>query len=736
MAGGVNPARGNFGSPSMQSDWNRMARFGEANAAGLSRWPGIMSDYFSRRGVGGLLSDTGDVISGMVQSAWEDPVGFAADVTPVLGETRSGSEADSIFARIEEARAAGDESTAQQLENMLPLVSLGAVPVVGGLLGSAERSVAKGAVKAAGKKAAGKTEDQLLQEALATPRKISQRGTYVGALPGVNTPEAEATLINDIFNRVKNYTGTGEVFYDDFQKAIRQNTEDPVMARRFVSSSGHTSNQMSPLPNTTHAAKAMNQFAVGDPVLAGLYPNTSGPKAAESMATDRLSPDPKTGQYSYALLPPELRPADFGDYAWGGERAVRGRAVHDTWDKEAFGYARGPDGKHSAASDTEHVFMDRAYNKIANMVARDPALRARYGTGPQAYERIQAALWDIARGNADKFDVLPADEIIRRHMGFTQMAAIPGPSTGVVQGLLDAPLDVKREYTDEMFNAFSTPGGRNIPAAALGMTPVMKEGFGPWQGMMEPNRSIEFMSGANGSGGDKVIDPASAKAAKTMRDWNQFMLGQEGSGFTYPSDAGATRKASDLVTIGGVKLDGPGAYDKAMKAVSAVYGPQWADHVVVQPVPGTGELMLKNISGRNNQEFAKMAQSVSSKLGGTKVGGMRDIGNDFTYVQFNDPSYRGLMDETRNNPVLKRTFDQKVLPHIGKLQQVSEKWAKKMGVPADTVPDRVRRIFMQAGENWPQAMDEAVKKGIIPAAATTFLYGAMQGQFAGEEGTQ
>lgn len=90
------------------------------------------------------------------------------------------------------------------------------------------------------------------------------------------------------------------------------------------------------------------------------------------------------------------------------------------------------------------------------------------------------------------------------------------------------------------------------------------------------------------------------------------------------------------------------------------------------------------------------------------------------------------MEETRNNPVLKKTFDEKVLPHVGRLQKVSEDWAKKMGVSADTVPDRVRRIFMTAGKNWPQAMDEAVKKGLIPAAAATFLYG----QLGSDRGTQ
>lgn len=623
--------------------------------------------------------------------------------------------------------------------------AMGIVPGAGPAKRAGKKLTTEIVKKAA--RGAGKTSDELLQAALATPRKMNKAGDFMGAPPGVRTPEQEQALIDEMQRRLL-ANPNDDLFYDSSQGAIRNWTDSPVMARRFVSSSGHTSNMMSPLPNTNYAIKGMNQYAVGDDISTGMFYTAQSPKVKASFDADRLSADPKTGQYSYHLLPEEHRPADFGEYAWGGDRAVNpGRAVHDTWDKVAFGYpekaVKAPDGSVKmsmpAASDPEHLFMDRAYNKLLRQTRRNPELRRRMGPLSKGYERAQSSLWGTARGDAEKFEVLPFDQIMDQTSGFTQMAAIPGPSTGIVQTLLNADLPTKRAYTDDMFKALSTPDGANIPARALGMSPPMREGFGPWQGMMEPNRTIDFAVATNDGGLNKAIDPSSAKAAKTMRNWNQFLLGQEGSGFTTPRVDGAAKPRDpkvrpdmgDIASVAGVKVTTPDQFSRAMKAVEQVYGPNWADAVVVQQ-GRNGELLLKNITGKNNTEFQSAAGEVHRMLGGTGQSRMRDVGNDFTYVQFNDPSYRTLMDETRSNPALKKTFDEKVLPHLERLQKVSEDWAKKMGVPADTVPDRVRRIFMSAGKNWPQAMDEAVKKGIIPAAAATFLYG----QLGTERGTQ
>jgi hypothetical protein len=604
------------------------------------------------------------------------------------------------------------------------------------------------------------TDEELLAQAVGTPRKQLQ-GNYIGAPPGIGSPEAEQALIDDLLERIRTYEGGGEGFYTDAQDTVRQWTDDPVMARRFASASGHTSNQMSPLPNTTHALKAMNQYAAGQPVKAGLYPNASGAKAAESMATDTLSPDPKTGQYSYHLVPPEYRPENFGDYAFGGERAVSpGRAVHDTWDKEAFRYAPGAGGKQNAASDTQHLFMDRVYNKVVREVRRDPALRQKYGTGPMTYETVQAALWDIERRQQGKFDVLPFADIFDQNTSFTQMAAIPGPSTGVGPELLNAPMSTKRQYTDDMFRAISTPDGASAIHRAYGMSPAMQEGFGPWQGMMEPNRRIDYAIGSTGSGKSKAIDPASDVVERAARNQTQLFLGQEGAARTAPRSDGATANAADLATIRGVPLKSESDYQRAFNAVEQVFGPGWADSVVVQPT--RDGLMIKSLGG-GGKEFHGAAAEVHRLLGGTGAGMQRDVANDFSFVQFNEPSasryapdvwkrayqpgldqrgeifpnegsYHRLLDETRTNPAIRATFEEKVQPRAGVVQQTSEDWAKQLGTTADTIPDRVRRILSTAGRNWPQALDEAVRKGVIPAFVAGAVYQQMGGdQLAGEE---
>lgn len=619
----------------------------------------------------------------------------------------------------------------------------------------------------------GPNADELLSMAMDTPRRVSARGGYVGAPSGINTPEAEEALVADILSRLKKYKGSGTNFYDDFQNAIRDWTSSPQMAQKFANASGHTSNQMSPLPNTTHALKAMNQDAVGYPVKAGLYPNASGKKITEDFASGRMSADPKTGQYTFALLPDEHRPPDFAEYAYGGERAVKGRAVHDTWDKEAFGYARNAEGKQNAASDTEHNFMDRIYNKVVHAARRDPELRARLGTGRRTYERAQADLWDIERRKKEKFDVLPAHQIMQENSALTQVAAIPGKSTGISRDLLEAPLDVKNQYTDEMFDAFSDGNGRNAAASALGMTPPMERGLGQWDGMMEPNRAVRYGIGTVGSGPDKVIDPASKTAMGAVRDWNQIAFGQEGGGITAGRADGATQATANLAPLGS-PMKGQSDYVRTFKAVADAFGPDWQHKVVVQPGKN-GEAVLKNISYGDytisNEQFQQLAQKAGMALspGGTQIrstgfnkkgvetfGPMveRDVANDFRMINFGEPSksphvpdvwgqvpqfqnpdsYHRLFDDTRNNPKLKGTFDREIIPKLAEVQQVANKWERDHGIPANTVIDRVRRIITEAGPSWPNALDAAVKKGIIPAFAGAALLGGAADQFGGVEG--
>ena len=94
----------------------------------------------------------GDVgkVAGMVwEGAKEDPVGFALDMTPVVGEIRSGMDANEPLTKAMEAEKAGDPDTAAKLRQLGALATAGAIPAAGMGARAAKRAT-KGAEAAAG----------------------------------------------------------------------------------------------------------------------------------------------------------------------------------------------------------------------------------------------------------------------------------------------------------------------------------------------------------------------------------------------------------------------------------------------------------------------------------------------------------------------------------------------------------------------------------------------------------
>jgi hypothetical protein len=637
-----------------------------------------------------------------------DAINYGLAVMPMVASTAGLAKMGDMVDAGNNARAAGAVADAGKVKKKA----------------SAIGKIAKG-----GKKVA-QSSDELLEQALATPRKMI-KGKYIGAPEGIGTPQAEQALVDKMANMATSEAGEkGIGFYEGSQDMIRRHTDDPKIARAYVSASGHTSPNTPPLSNTNYAIRGMHQQELGYPVKTGQFPNNMGPRVERDIIADTLSKDPKTGQYSLHLLPPEMRPDNYAEYSAFPGRIDR--PVHDVWDLRAKGYDTNT--TLTGASPQQHVFMDRIDKKAIHKLNRDPESLRRFGPRAWNEETLQEAIWNKARTDDGFSQTASWDDMIEANKGFTQMAAIPGPSTGVPEQLLNAPLEVKRKYTDAMFGAIASPKGGNAPARALGLSAEPVEGFGPWQGMMEPNRKIDMGIGTIGSGQNKVMDPASTEAQSLMRDWNQLLLGQEGAGFTAPR-GGSTIDASNLASVQGVSLKTPDDYQKAFTAVEESFGPGWADSVVVQP-DARGNLMVKNISGIPNKEFQSTVKDLHKRMGGTGLERMRDVGNDFTYVQFNDPSYRGLLDRTLANPKAKAIFDQKIQPLFRKAQDTHQAFMGSMGLDTNTVLDRFRTIVADAGENWPAAIEDAVKKGIIPAFAAPVIYDMVSSQFGTEEGVQ
>jgi len=164
---------------------DRLAAFGaplrrpiDTIGQGAREIPGTIADYArdvtaspdpSQR----LASDIGKAGSMIAQGIKEDPLGFALDVTPIIGEIRSGMDADKYSRMASEAEAAGDEKKASMFRQLAAVAAAGTAP----LAGTAARLAKRGA-KAGVEAAEGAAEGAVKQS-------ISSADTSINQVPGL-----------------------------------------------------------------------------------------------------------------------------------------------------------------------------------------------------------------------------------------------------------------------------------------------------------------------------------------------------------------------------------------------------------------------------------------------------------------------------------------------------------------------------------------------------------------------
>lgn len=117
-----------------------------AAGRGATEIPGTVGRYFADVSAGPdpsqrLAEDLKKFGSMVWQHAKEDPVGTALDIAPVIGEIRSGMDAEKLSREADAAEAAGNLSKASQLRQLAAVATAGAAP----LLGTAARLGKRGA---------------------------------------------------------------------------------------------------------------------------------------------------------------------------------------------------------------------------------------------------------------------------------------------------------------------------------------------------------------------------------------------------------------------------------------------------------------------------------------------------------------------------------------------------------------------------------------------------------------
>lgn len=279
-------------------------------------------------------------------------------------------------------------------------------------------------------------------------------GQYVGAPPGIDTPQAYNALIEKYVKAMEQGVA-GRDWYDEVSKIIwRRSGRNPDVADKFSSNLALLSADNKVGGNATMSAKGHMQAITGDPINAGRYP------ARQSKELQQLY----AGSEEFKGLKRDPFAKQMG-VEWAPERV--GRGVNDMHEAELFGYPK------KTLTEQNHAFMDEVRAKaIERANARKLGGFDDWNTG-----KSQAAAWTankIRRG-----DIKPADaakhfgDYLDEFLGNATYEITPGASTGHLQKIREAPYDVRlRQFNDPRSSWVNPKTGGDILYEAQGALPA------------------------------------------------------------------------------------------------------------------------------------------------------------------------------------------------------------------------------------------------------------------------
>jgi len=525
----------------------------------------------------------------------------AAPITETLRLLKAGyidplAEPFRVFKQAATERARGNESGGKKLAAMVPFAVAGAVPQLGGaskaatkagveaaetaatkaVTKKATKTATKTTTKGAEKKVAAKSSEMAVTPKTKKGPDVVQRKTrniskakaegqkIPGAPLGVNTPADEARRRKEYANTME-LGRAGASWYDDSGKAILENVgDDPAKARRASEVFSITSSGTGVPANTGFAIKGINQASFGDPVDTGRFPTAMGAQIEDLYRGDTAVTGKKRTPFADQLA----IGGGFYDPSITGQGH---RGVHDIWDGEAWGYTDA-EGRpiRRAFQDAEHDWMDRQMNTVLKNYVNDPDIQGLPGRG-------QAATWTGAKIKAG--DIKPedaaysyADDISRLYAQGSR-EAVPGSNTGHMQGLLDAPFEQRKEYTDQFMPIFFDEAGRD--RIALNNDMLVGQGFegpGIYEGV-NPGRQAQYAVGTkrvevpNTKSTDPRIDPASRGLMLNNEAIFGLLGAQKGiAGNRFFTDVPKSRSNAFEIDVGGRPI----SYDEGNATLSAL----------------------------------------------------------------------------------------------------------------------------------------------------------------------
>jgi hypothetical protein len=596
--------------------------------------------------------------------------------------------------------------------------------------------------------------------------KRDKTGQYVGAPRGVNSP-AKLGRVRRNFDDVledPEYAGVGADWYERAKMGIRQVAGgNKKREDLFSDESALWSAQADPGTNLGFQLRAHNEWEGGGALNPDAPVRTwqqTDEYARARYLDDRVQLGPKTGMYEKHLNP-NTPPVNTG--------------VNDIWHARNFGYTNKDGGTFSRGlSAQEHSFMD-----AETLLAADRAnARGTGGRTDWTSGGVQAAPWVVSKGRSlagpggrtDAQGIALANRSPAEYMpGFTAHATyerVPGAGTGHLESLVDAPLGVRRQYSDA--SSWDDGTGRDILYDDMGawVRPT-NETTGYFQPHNAPPETqpayaarplVESVKGEHGGeigpAGSALLDIGEATRAyldvQNMGARHKFIPAGKGASASAskPGQSNALRLPMDRsltpdemlrVTAVAKKYDLSPA--DTGDGVTLFDETQWGD------TPRSGKDIAKLWKDKKLQRELDAAVTTSDTPG-AKIRGAGKLergrvdANVSDYEEaFAQPGsgkatsqlldtldsteYQGFVEKLGNSDRVKA----KAL----ELMERDEAFAKKLGDVTRADVQRARKVIATAGGNWVEALRKAMRNGtVLPAVALPLLPMLMP---AGEEET-
>jgi hypothetical protein len=649
-----------------------------------------------------------------------------------------------VFKQAATERARGNESGGKKLAAMVPLAVAGVLPQFGGASKAAtkagvevaETAATKAATKAAKKTATKGAEKKVAAKApeMAVTPKAKKKGPDVvqgktrniskakaegqkipGAPLGVNTPADEALRRKEYANTME-LGRAGASWYDDSGKAILENVgDDPTKARRASEVFSITSSGTGVKPNTGFTVKGMNQASYGDPVVTGRFPTEMGGRIEDLYLGDTAVTGKKRTPFADQLA----IGGGFYDPSLTGQGH---RGVHDIWDGRAWGYTDA-EGRpiRSTFQDAEHDWMDRQMNTVLKNYVNDPDIQGLPGRG-------QAATWTGAKIRAG--EITPEEaaysyaDALPRMYAQGSREAVPGSNTGHMQGLLDAPFEQRKEYTDQFMPIFFDEAGRD--RIALNNDMLVGQGFegpGIYEGV-NPGRQAQYAVGTervpvpNIKGMDPRIDDASRNLMLNNEAIFGLLGAQKGiAGNRFFTGVPKSRSNAFEIDVGGRPI----SYDEGNATLSALsragYDP---DSFAIVPSPrGVRAMdlgvyeddlirmqaedpeMYKQVIKDRMERLNRFSGELGNELGGTSTPGFMD--SIYAENAFDTPE--GMFGQQYlpyifpdDRPQFVERFNAIAPSMAEKLRELDKRTAKDYGFDISSNIDDMRAAIAAEGE--------------------------------------